>query len=124
LWRPRLAGGLRCVTLQKTVDGTLAPQNKNGTTVFQSPRLETFSSDLTRVAAFPVFAYLTGLCAHSLRKLFSPQSSEPIFRRLAAFPFTSVRAGSQEIIPELQMKNKCTVALLFCEASEKQYITL
>jgi hypothetical protein len=31
------------------------PHKKSGATVSPSPRLETFSSDLTRVAAFPFF---------------------------------------------------------------------
>ena len=78
---------------------------KAGRLLIQPPRLETFSLDLTRVSAFPVLTYLTGRFAHSLRKLFSPRSSKPIFRRLAVFPFTSVRAGSQELIPELQNEN-------------------
>jgi len=45
---------LLCLADQDTLAGCRRHKNKNGATVFQPPRLETFSLDLTRVSAFPV----------------------------------------------------------------------
>jgi hypothetical protein len=58
---------------------------------------------------------LMGRSAQSLRELLSPRSSEPSHHGLAGFLFTSVRDGSQEIIPGVRIKKWMRVSKYFVD---------